>query len=162
MLKNFNPRPPTRGTTSGLLSVPAFCVISIHVPLRGGRRFLPVNLSFVVAFQSTSPYAGDDSSRNGVRLVARYFNPRPPTRGTTCSFLISAQAVLYFNPRPPTRGTTIKLPYFINRKSAFQSTSPYAGDDLYRRHICRIRCKFQSTSPYAGDDRCRYSLYIGY
>mgnify|MGYP007094019164 CR=1 FL=1 len=45
----------------------------------GGEDFT----AYTLVFQSTSPYAGDDH-KNACRSQRRsYFNPRPPTRGTT-------------------------------------------------------------------------------
>ena len=82
-LTNFNPRPPTRGTTQKQRYDFPRCTISIHVPLRGGRL---ISASFALlppGFQSTSPYAGDDSNAVYVLSVRQNFNPRPPTRGTT-------------------------------------------------------------------------------
>ena len=128
-VRNFNPRPPTRGTTSDSTSANSFSPISIHVPLRGGRltpnscaksmsnisihvplrggrpeffkRFINADcisihvplrggrrltrLAFrtYTGFQSTSPYAGDDIITDLSMIILSYFNPRPPTRGTT-------------------------------------------------------------------------------
>ena len=58
--KNFNPRPPTRGTT-----------VFVN-PCTSDAEF-----------QSTSPYAGDDLNSAGQPVDGTDFNPRPPTRGTT-------------------------------------------------------------------------------
>ena len=128
-----------------------FVRISIHVPLRGGRR--PCNINDVTSFQfqSTSPYAGDDLRLAVCSGVLRYFNPRPPTRGTT------------FSPREPLfrRRISIHVPLRGGRLPQerctfgcpiFQSTSPYAGDDLFFFDIGASGIVFQSTSPYAGDD----------
>ena len=83
---DFNPRPPTRGTTRECYQNIEVVNISIHVPLRGGRRL------FQSLFQTLC-----------------YFNPRPPTRGTTCNLHFFVIVYIHFNPRPPTRGTTAKL-----------------------------------------------------
>ena len=80
---NFNPRPPTRGTTSHRLRQCSSCCISIHVPLRGGRLDSKRHQVFAKRFQSTSPYAGDDSLKGNFLAYTINFNPRPPTRGTT-------------------------------------------------------------------------------
>ena len=61
--KNFNPRPPTRGTTHICKKSKRVLYISIHVPLRGGRLLFAVILREISKFQSTSPYAGDDNGR---------------------------------------------------------------------------------------------------
>ena len=128
-LKNFNPRPPTRGTTlireyilnssSISIHVPLRggrqCVgnvatatqrISIHVPLRGGRQSIAKRGAVCMEFQSTSPYAGDDFHVVPSGIIFAHFNPRPPTRGTTVYAYPSRPTAEYFNPRPPTRGTT--------------------------------------------------------
>ena len=52
--KNFNPRPPTRGTT-----------VAIGMTAE------------TYAFQSTSPYAGDDPMYQSLGQHPKYFNPRP-------------------------------------------------------------------------------------
>ena len=57
---NFNPRPPTRGTTQLLFGIGQGGIISIHVPLRGGRLKKANHHQKHQQFQSTSPYAGDD------------------------------------------------------------------------------------------------------
>ena len=80
---NFNPRPPTRGTTRLTLRIFSGSSISIHVPLRGGRPQAEPQKVERQKFQSTSPYAGDDIYTRVIFLVIYYFNPRPPTRGTT-------------------------------------------------------------------------------
>ena len=61
-MAHFNPRPPTRGTTKTIKPIKIIRIISIHVPLRGGRPISSVALKTCFVFQSTSPYAGDDSS----------------------------------------------------------------------------------------------------
>ncbi len=79
----FNPRPPTRGTTRLNQRQCTKQAISIHVPLRGGRLNHSKHYHAIKIFQSTSPYAGDDSRNNNRRQDISNFNPRPPTRGTT-------------------------------------------------------------------------------
>ncbi len=81
--KHFNPRPPTRGTTTNDITDSSPCSISIHVPLRGGRLSALPKLRKPRKFQSTSPYAGDDFVLISFSLNQSNFNPRPPTRGTT-------------------------------------------------------------------------------
>ena len=85
--RDFNPRPPTRGTTIFLKSIAAFTPFQSTSPYAGDDHNLCIILPHKVLFQSTSPYAGDDYSRRRI-LDAKIanFNPRPPTRGTTRIF----------------------------------------------------------------------------
>ena len=66
--------------------------ISIHVPLRGGRRKCNAVKIVIDKFQSTSPYAGDDAFPKATNGTRCYFNPRPPTRGTTTKMLAEVSA----------------------------------------------------------------------
>ena len=145
----FNPRPPTRGTTCWTYNSKRAFSISIHVPLRGGRpdglnehdydRWISIHVPLrggrpynkhtdinTDIFQSTSPYAGDDGF-----------------------FLLCLVVYLYFNPRPPTRGTTPKKE--IDQKQfEFQSTSPYAGDDNRQRCLSLTQQYFNPRPPTRG------------
>ena len=149
--QNFNPRPPTRGTTAYILHDKDSWDISIHVPLRGGRRKCNAVKIVIDKFQSTSPYAGDDAFPKATNGTRCYFNPRPPTRGTTeipfeafCKVLISIHV--------PLRGGRQHRKRQIAIGKRFQSTSPYAGDDITAASSRGKQITFQSTSPYAGDD----------
>ena len=84
---NFNPRPPTRGTTCHMLPSERGMSISIHVPLRGGR------LRQGLLFQTLC-----------------YFNPRPPTRGTTLTLCQWCHLLSISIHVPLTRGTTLCSP----------------------------------------------------
>ena len=148
----FNPRPPTRGTTCWTYNSKRAFSISIHVPLRGGRpdglnehdydRWISIHVPLrggrpynkhtdinTDIFQSTSPYAGDDGFFLLCLVVYLYFNPRPPTRGTTraTNAAINHQRISI---HVPLRGGRQSTEFPASSTFLFQSTSPYAGDDL--------------------------------
>ena len=125
---NFNPRPPTRGTTCCFENTTFFRTISIHVPLRGGRLMICPTLFCLSIFQSTSPYAGDDNGHPRCAGNNKHFNPRPPTRGTTISSFHCWQSPP-ISIHVPLRGGRRRKYRHQHRRRLFQSTSPYAGDD---------------------------------
>ena len=148
--------------------------ISIHVPLRGGRPISSVALKTCFVFQSTSPYAGDDTLKRYARSAVQNFNPRPPTRGTTPEQIvwysikdISIHVPLRGGRRlaarlsVPRRKISIHVPLRGGRLAPsprpssverFQSTSPLRGGRLMSDEPHGLSDLFQSTSPYAGDD----------
>ena len=74
----FNPRPPTRGTTEIPFEALWKVLISIHVPLRGGRQHRKRQIAIGKRFQSTSPYAGDDitaASSRGKQITFQSTSP---------------------------------------------------------------------------------------
>ena len=117
--QNFNPRPPTRGTTAYILHDKDSWDISIHVPLRGGRPQKCLQKSAQIIFQSTSPYAGDDTTMIITLNDGRAFQSTSPYAGDDRNKLCSLFAFKYFNPRPPTRGTTIRR--IITRRNNYIS-----------------------------------------
>ena len=155
--------------------------ISIHVPLRGGRLIYTSITLDSKRFQSTSPYAGDDWRLLLSAGLLPYFNPRPPTRGTTQPMPSNAEDIINFNPRPPTRGTTIFRKDIENVKINFNPRPPTRGTTAFRGFetlhklisihvplrggrrfvvLCGYRPEiFQSTSPYAGDDSNQYAQH---
>ena len=82
---NFNPRPPTRGTTQLLFGIGQGGIISIHVPLRGGRLAGHTIAKGLFLFQSTSPYAGDDRSNGTIRATGTQFQSTSPYAGDDTS-----------------------------------------------------------------------------
>ena len=154
---DFNPRPPVRGTTKGEKVAYSDIIISIHVPLCGGRPFQACNGSDPLLFQSTSPCAGDDAAKGSItqshtdfnprppvrgtttipsshRHSSRNFNPRPPVRGTTLLIARASPYTLYFNPRPPVRGTTSRRVEGARFTSYFNPRPPVRGT-TYGRHV---------------------------
>ena len=122
---DFNPRPPARGATlvdgCGLFSpgfqstppcaggdIAAFpferiLIISIHAPLRGGRRRSCAFMTHTPKFQSTPPCAGGDDSVQRAKNATQDFNPRPPARGATFHDSCDTMADI-FQSTPPCAG----------------------------------------------------------
>ena len=125
--------------------------ISIHVPLRGGRLHNDFVDVWDDQFQSTSPYAGDDPAPFRHRSGRHYFNPRPPTRGTTC-WTYNSKRAFSISIHVPLRGGR---PDGLNEHDYDRWISihvPLRGGRPYNKHTDINTDIFQSTSPYAGDD----------
>ena len=125
--------------------------ISIHVPLRGGRLHNDFVDVWDDQFQSTSPYAGDDPAPFRHRSGRHYFNPRPPTRGTTC-WTYNSKRAFSISIHVPLRGGRPVEWYDSGDWNAISIHVPLRGGRHFRGLIFTNRMPFQSTSPYAGDD----------
>ncbi len=115
--RDFNPRPPVRGTTKSRASTSCRYIISIHVPLCGGRRLFTARKAEDIQFQSTSPCAGDDASLLCLSCLAALFQSTSPCAGDDLRVFTLRRYYVNFNPRPPVRGTTFGNLYKLLRDS---------------------------------------------
>jgi len=123
LINHFNPRPSTRGATSANAFSGIECCISIHAPLREGRRNYMAFQNPDFSFQSTPLYARGDVSKAG-----------------SCNGrAISIHAPLREGRPPPRRSDLIR--------SIFQSTPLYARGDVFRDPYHGIKINISIHAP---------------
>ena len=121
---------------------------------------LPNSLRSLI-FQSTSPYAGDDAFFLQCLDMILYFNPRPPTRGTTPC--VKHMTVLVdISIHVPLRGGRHKGYNGCNTTIVFQSTSPYAGDDNVHGLSLLNVFHFNPRPPTRGTTAKLYKIFGGF
>ena len=149
--RNFNPRPPLRGTTCGRGSRRRGIRISIHAPLAGNDSRQCRCIFIVSNFNPRSP-CGERLSMLDIETDKTLFQSTLPLRGTTLHESDNKGARTNFNPRSPCgeRPEGHRLRDCADRISIH---APLAGNDAPVSPLSPFGIVFQSTLPLRGTTR---------